>query len=343
MRLLFVADGRSPIALNWIRYFVDADHEVHLVSTFPCTSDLRLASLSIIPVAFSGVANEPGVGTDGSGLLKKIVPVDWRTSLRQWLGPLTLPAAARRLRQVIMDLQPDLVHAMRIPYEGMLAALALNEQSHQPLLVSIWGNDFTLHAPSNPWMGGLTRRTLARASALHADCHRDVRLAVEWGFDPAKASIVLPGGGGIQMDVFFPPSSQPPTWRKRQWGGHVGDQPARYPRLCAQRSLLSFDPAHPGTPSRGALSMLQHGRPDLRRSAGWRRWVWPNLLQLLPHQPRSRMAEIFRSCQVVVSPTTHDGTPNSLLEAMACGCFPVVGNIESLREWITDGRKRLSG
>jgi glycosyltransferase involved in cell wall biosynthesis len=38
-----------------------------------------------------------------------------------------------------------------------------------------------------------------------------------------------------------------------------------------------------------------------------------------------------------VSPSSHDGTPNSLLEAMACGCFPVAGNIESLREWIEDG------
>jgi glycosyltransferase involved in cell wall biosynthesis len=49
------------------------------------------------------------------------------------------------------------------------------------------------------------------------------------------------------------------------------------------------------------------------------------------------MAERFRQAQVVVSLSTHDGTPNTLLEAMACGCFPVVGDIESLREWITPG------
>ena len=53
MRILFVADGRSPIALNWIRYFVDCGDEVHLASTFPCRPELALASLSIVPVAFS--------------------------------------------------------------------------------------------------------------------------------------------------------------------------------------------------------------------------------------------------------------------------------------------------
>jgi glycosyltransferase involved in cell wall biosynthesis len=43
---------------------------------------------------------------------------------------------------------------------------------------------------------------------------------------------------------------------------------------------------------------------------------------------------LFRRAAVAVSPSTHDGTPNTLLEAMACGCFPVAGDLESLREWI---------
>jgi len=33
----------------------------------------------------------------------------------------------------------------------------------------------------------------------------------------------------------------------------------------------------------------------------------------------------------------HDGTPNTLLEAMASGCYPVAGDLESIREWIEPG------
>jgi len=44
---------------------------------------------------------------------------------------------------------------------------------------------------------------------------------------------------------------------------------------------------------------------------------------------------------VAVSPSNHDGTPNTLLEAMACGAFPVAGDIESVREWIRDGENGL--
>ena len=53
------------------------------------------------------------------------------------------------------------------------------------------------------------------------------------------------------------------------------------------------------------------------------------------------MADLFRSSQIAISPTTHDGTPNSLLEAMACGCFPIAGDIEAVREWVNSGENGL--
>ncbi len=98
MRLLFVADGRSPIALNWISHFVETGHEVHLVSTFPCQPALAVTSLEVIPVAFAAAA---GGGTPSSSGLRRLVPVGLRTAVRQRLGPLTLPSAARRLAEII--------------------------------------------------------------------------------------------------------------------------------------------------------------------------------------------------------------------------------------------------
>jgi glycosyltransferase involved in cell wall biosynthesis len=58
---------------------------------------------------------------------------------------------------------------------------------------------------------------------------------------------------------------------------------------------------------------------------------------LIPPLNLQDMARLFRSAAVTVSPSIHDGTPNTLLEAMASGCFPVAGDLESIREWITHG------
>jgi glycosyltransferase involved in cell wall biosynthesis len=57
-------------------------------------------------------------------------------------------------------------------------------------------------------------------------------------------------------------------------------------------------------------------------------------VELTPPLKREQLADTFRRAQVLVSPSTHDGTPNSLLEGMACGCFPIAGDLESIREWI---------
>src|SRR5574339_252086 len=192
MRYLFVADGRSPIAQNWIRYFVERGDEVYLASTFACSVDFPLNGLETIPVAFSGFRREnqrPGTASART--------VSLRTAIRQWLGPLTIRRAAQRLREYIQRVQPDLVHAMRIPYEGMMAADAY---TGAPLIVSIWGNDFTLHAPSTKLMSHYTRWTVQVADALHADCQRDVRLAKQWGFGSERPNLVAPGNGGIRTD-----------------------------------------------------------------------------------------------------------------------------------------------
>ncbi len=141
MRLLFVADGRSPIAQNWIRHFVERGDEVYLASTFACSRmDFPLNGLEIVPVAFSALQkSDPAPRAPAPRGPWACVPRSGSGSV-----PITIRRASDRLRGFIETVKPDLVHAMRIPYEGMLAADAY---TGIPLIVSIWGNDFTLHAP----------------------------------------------------------------------------------------------------------------------------------------------------------------------------------------------------
>jgi glycosyltransferase involved in cell wall biosynthesis len=329
VKLLFVADGRSAIALNWIGYFVARGDEVHLASTFPCRSELRLASLHVLDVAFSrvkggnqGAARAPRPGVWGARTMRL------RTSLRQWLGPLTLRPAAAHLAEIAAGIKPDLVHAMRIPYEGMAAALARPEA---PLLVSTWGNDFTLHAPSTPIMGRLTRKVLQTADGLHADCRRDVRLALAWGYPPGRPAVVLPGAGGVQSELFFPAEN--------------GMQAGSAKRVINPRGFRAYvrnDSFFQSIPlvleKEPEARFLCPGMAGERQAQIWVKELrLEGVVELLPQVSRPEMAKLFRSAQVAVSPSIHDGTPNTLLEAMACGCFPVAGDLESLREWITPG------
>lgn len=325
MNILFIADGRSPIAINWIRYFVDHDHEVHLLSTYASRPEIKLASYQHVPVPFSAAAKN---SLTRNGNVRKLLPVGVRTKLRQWIVPFTLSRMVEQVKPAIARIKPDLIHAMRIPYEGMLAAMV---DPGPPLLISVWGNDFTLHAPSSSRMAHLTRYALNRADALHSDCQRDISLAQVWGFSSSKASIVLPGGGGVQLDLFYPPtanyirSEQKTVINPRGMRAYVCNHaffqsiPLVLERLGATQFVC---------PAMETESKAKHWIKDMRIE---------DHVALLPMQTRKQMADLFRKSHVVVSPSIHDGTPNTLLEAMACGCFPVVGDIESLREWITPG------
>lgn len=335
MRILYIVDGRSPTARNWIAHFIAAGHEVHMISTSRCTRMLDLASLHILPVAFSD-AGMPEVSdtitqVNRRDLLRRLTPMWARTFIRQWLGPLTLPKTVRKLKSLIDQIQPDVVHAMRYPYEGIMTALA---EPDAPLIVSVWGNDFTLHAKANPLIGRYTRRALARTDALHTDCQRDQRLAHKLGFPQGRPSVVLPGSGGIRTEVFHPPAQPRP------------EEPPVIINPRGFRSYVRNDVFFKAIPL--VLAQFPQARflcPAMSHETQAQKWVADyqigEAVELLPRVPQGKLADLYRRAHVVVSPSTHDGTPNTLLEAMACGCFPVAGDIESIREWLKDGENAL--
>ncbi len=327
MRILFVADGHSPIAINWIEYFVKRGDEVHLASTFPCEPALNLASLNFIPVGFSQTRSN---SSPEGGWLKRGASVRLKTVLRQWFAPLTLARATQQMQALIDHVQPDLVHAMRIPFEGMLAANSLQNNPDMPFLVSVWGNDFTLHAKATPLLRTYTYRVLARANGLHTDCKRDLHLALKWGYPERGPFLVVPGNGGIKLEIFHIPD---------------GSLPGREQRVINPRGFRAYvrnDVFFRSIPWVLAdLAETEFICPDMKGHPEALRWIAKLSLEgsvkLLPKLKQEEIAEAFRQTAVSVSPSTHDGTPNTLLEAMACGCFPVAGDLESIREWITPG------
>jgi len=331
MKILFVADGRSPISQNWIRHFAEHGDEVYLASTFACELNFPIKRLEFTPVAFSAVKKQNPRPQSGSSRTLWL-----RTLIRQWVGPLTISRSARKLRAFIQEVQPDLVHALRVPYEGMLTAEAMSggldtsgksaRSTRPPFIVSIWGNDFTLHAPSTPLMSYYTRKTMNAVHALHADCERDIRLAQTWGLGVDKPTLVAPGNGGIRSDVFYPPEkpvTNPVIINPRGFRAYVKNEAffKSIPLVLAKRRDARFICSS----MQGESQALQWMK-DLKIE---------HAVQLNPPLSHAQMGNVFRGAQIVVSPSIHDGTPNSLLEGMACGCFPIAGDLESIREWIT--------
>jgi glycosyltransferase involved in cell wall biosynthesis len=337
MNLAILADARSMIAINWVRWLVEHGHSVHWISSRSASPPLPgLASFRILPL-FPELPN----GVNISRKNRLLHPA--ATIMRHWWMPFRLGARGSELNRLLKEIQPDLLHAMRIPQEGMVAAQArtiLSGYSRSvPLLASVWGDDFTYHAQSSPMMKQLTRTTMKKVDALHSDCRRDIRLAIEWGMRIDTMTMVEPGNGGIRSDLFFQ--------------GKPGDELLKRFSLPEDALFIvnprgirgvartdtffrSIPRVHKEIPSAHFLALRMAGSAEAEE---WvRRLGLGDCVTLLPALSAEDMAELFRLSAVMLSLTVHDGLPNVLLEAMACGCYPVCGDLESLREWIDDGR-----
>ena len=336
MKILLVADGRSPITRQWVKAVKAMGHTLYLASTFPCEPVPGIEESAVIPVAFSNMA-----GTQVSrGSRQKAAGSLVRNArkplmhLRYWLGPLTLPKAGTRLVSLVNRWKPDTVHALRIPFEGMLASYT---PLNVPLAVSIWGNDLTLHTRGSSSMRRWTRRVLGRADGLLADAPRDIRLSSQWGFDLNKPALVVPGSGGIdlaEIKTALQALSDFP-WLK-QGRCHIINPRGLRPGYINTREFFAAIPLvleqYPD------VIFLCPGMQGQEEAEGYsRQYGVDRSVKLLPYLSLAELWQLFSRCEVSASISTHDGTPNTLLEAMACGSFPVAGDLESLRDWITPG------
>jgi len=353
MKILFVVDARSTISRNWIENVIERGHSAYVLSSYPCASNIIAGATTYqIPIAFAQLARIGHNGTvaserpttASSRALASLRVGAWSgisSALRTWLSPIELNLHVEAARELIVGISPDVVHAMRIPFEAVLAAKATPPST--PLLVSVWGNDFTLFADRNPLIARQTRKTLRRADALHCDCRRDLKLAIEaWGFSEGKPAIVLPGAGGVDVSTF---NDQADAAGLREELEIADDAPVIFnPR--GFRGYVRNDVFF------RAIPLILKEIPQavfvctgMQMNPIAEKWVTSlgvrGSVRLLPIVEHSLMADLFKVAQVAVSPSLHDGTPNSLLEAMACGCFPVAGDIESVREWISDGDNGL--
>lgn len=131
MRVVYLADAPYVHTRRWVEHFARAGWEAHVVS-------FRPAEIAGAQVHYIG-------GFERLGRLRYLLH-------------------ARRVRRLVRELQPDLVHAMHLTSYGLLAALC----NVRPTLTSVWGTD-VLEAPGwTPLHLWITRYALRHADHVTA-------------------------------------------------------------------------------------------------------------------------------------------------------------------------------
>lgn len=303
LRLLVLASADVVHTRRWVTFFRARGHEVLLATLEP--SPERDLDEIILP----SVVRRPMLLRYG----------------------MAVPALARLVR----SFKPDLVSAHYVPGYGFLAALA---PQARPLAVSCWGSDLLVNAGRSP-LHRLRAALVLRAASL-LTCDARVLADKLAGMGVAKQKIIC-SPLGIEKEIFHPADTapDPPAARRGEPGRPVAIISTRRlePVYCVETLL------------RAALLLREEGwnlhlsvagdgsqRPALEHFSGY---YSPDghLAEFIGWLPPERMAECLRASDIYVSCSRSDGASVSLLEALACGAFPVVSDIPGNREWIQDG------
>jgi glycosyltransferase involved in cell wall biosynthesis len=346
MRLAFIADGRSSHTIRWLHYFAKQGHQVHLLTTYPCCKDdfpgITLHNVHLwLHTPDTSKVKGPLGNTKSSNLRQKVARLLRSLGLDEFIRPVwerlivfEIWRLASAVCDILSSLRPDLVHALRLPIEGYVAALA----NCHPLILSSWGCDFTYWRPMNRLYRNLTDRALRIADGFIADCERDLRFAMHCGFKDIEHTMICPTNGGVRHDIlnleskgnFVQAYEINNSEKIVLYSRGIGGPYYRFETFAGAISLVLEKISN-------VVFVILGGANNLYAQRLIHRYGVDAHVRLLPYMPHGDVLQVLKESHVMVSPSTHDGTPNSMLEAMACGCFPIMSDLESTREWINAG------
>ncbi|MBI2889519.1 MAG: glycosyltransferase family 4 protein [Nitrospirae bacterium] len=245
---------------------------------------------------------------------------------------LKVPYVAR-VKRLLREFRPDLLHADWIPTTGFWAALS----GHHPFHLFCFGSDVRFRASRSRWMRRVAAFTLARADAVTCDNeHTRSLLSGRYGVPAHRLHCF---SLGVDLSLFR--SDRESRGRVRRDLGWEDSRIVLFARkleeiYAPETFVRAFAHAHREEPAIRAVvagdGPLMRGMRELAEDLGVGRKV-----VFLGEVERADLARVMAACDVMVSCPVDDGSSNAVLEAMACGLPVVASDLPAMREWIVPG------
>jgi L-malate glycosyltransferase len=237
-----------------------------------------------------------------------------------------------RLKKVLDDLKPDLVHAGPIQGPAYLTALA----GFHPLVSMSWGSDLMLDANKDEEWRRVTRFTLERSDVLVGDCDCVSEQAASFGLD-LKYYKKFPWGVDLQH---FSPSGSSSLRQELSWQDKIVFLSTRAlePLYGADVLVKAFAAAAKTNPE---LRLMIFNKGSLESSL--KNYVisqgLANVIRFMGLASLKQLPDIYRSADIYLSASHSDGSSVSLMEALACGLPALVSDIPGNCEWVREGEQ----
>jgi len=235
------------------------------------------------------------------------------------------------IKKLVQKIKPDLIHAQFIAKYGFhLIGLKI-----RPSVVSAWGDDILILPKKNPLIHYYTKKVLDSVDLVYAVSH-DLGDHITSDFAIARTKVhYLPFG--IDTDIFSPPAEA----RKRDNQIiEIFSNRGFFPVYDNDTLVRGFAVAYGKNP---ALRLtlkgdgpLEQSIRDLVASLGL-----SEVIRFKEKTSYSEVPEDYRRAHIFITTSTSDGTPVSILEAMASGLPCIATKVGGTPEWVTDKKTGL--
>jgi glycosyltransferase involved in cell wall biosynthesis len=230
--------------------------------------------------------------------------------------------AARRVRRLMNELQPDLLFAIYATSCGLIARLS----GFHPYVVSVRGSDLHGSISSRIWQPVL--RSVFRASTLVHTVSEGLAESVQALGIPEDRTVALTQGVDLARFQFHPQSDlhRPLRILCTRTLAQVYN-PTVILEACSRLCSAGF-PFH--------LTFAASGPDEQKLKSDVVKNGIAKHVTFLGGFRNCDLPQLLPAHDVYLSASKWDGTSISLLEAMAVGVFPVVSRIESNQQWVDD-------
>jgi hypothetical protein len=223
---------------------------------------------------------------------------------------------AKEFEKVLKIERPDVVHSFALYVSCTPILEVMLKYPNLKWIYSSWGSDL-YHFQNLPEYLSDIKKVLPRIDYLFTDCKRDYGIALKYGFK-GKFMGVYPGGGGFDIQKMNR-LSLPISHRKILLiKGYQGRSGRAINVLKAIKGLKT---------ELVDYKILVFGA-DIEVSAYIENsslFLWKNL-QVYGKISRDKVLKIMGESLIYVGNSDSDGLPNTLLEAICLGAFPIQSN-----------------
>jgi glycosyltransferase involved in cell wall biosynthesis len=233
------------------------------------------------------------------------------------------------LRNVLNNLQPDLIHAGPVQQSAFMTAIL----GFHPLVTMSWGSDLLIRARQG--IGRWTASyTLRHSQVLVGDCQAVRSAAIGLGM-PEDRIVIFPWGVNLSH---FSPGDGGELQSELGWEHNFVLLSTRaFERVYDVETLFrAFAIASRRAP-RLRLLALGQGSLESKLRTMVRDSGLGSRVHFAGQVDHEDLPKYYRTAQLYISASTVDGSSVSLLEAMSCGLPVLVSDIPGNREWVEPG------